>query len=67
MPHFVNTLPNNIIADHTTLKGFADHNVTLTQNLIFSLRMIENIVEKGEYAGYQQFILFQQCFRNFLS
>ena len=25
--------------------------------------MIENIVGKGENAGYQHFLLFQQCFQ----
>ena len=25
--------------------------------------MVENIVEKGENAGYQHFLLFPQCFR----
>ena len=25
--------------------------------------MVENIVEKGEYAGYQHFLLFPQCFQ----
>ena len=24
---------------------------------------VENIVEKGENAGYQHFLLFQQCFQ----
>ena len=25
---------------------------------------VENIVEKGENAGYQHFLLFPQCFQN---
>ena len=30
--------------------------------------MVENIVEKGENAGYQHFLLFPQCFQKaFLS
>ena len=32
------------------------------KELIFQLE--EDIVEKGENAGYQHFLLFLQCFRN---
>ena len=28
------------------------------------LERVENIVGKGENAGYQHFLLFQQCFQN---
>ena len=33
----------------------------------FALGRVENIVEKGENAGYQHFLLFPQCFQKFLS
>ena len=36
-------------------------NVTVIVTYIFY--MIENIVEKGENAGYQHFLLFSQCFQ----
>ena len=29
--------------------------------------MIENIVGTGENAGYRHFLLFPECFQNFLS
>ena len=31
--------------------------------LKFVLDMVENIVEKGENAGYQHFLFFPRCFR----
>ena len=31
--------------------------------MIYSLDMVENIVEKGENAGYQHFLLFLQHIR----
>ena len=31
--------------------------------LKFALGMVKNIVEKGENAGYQHFLLFPQCFQ----
>ena len=31
--------------------------------MIFVFDRVENIVEKGENAGYQHFLLFPQCFQ----
>ena len=31
--------------------------------MIFAFDKVENIVEKGENAGYQHFLLFPQCFQ----
>ena len=31
------------------------------------LDMTENIMEKGENAGYQHFLLFPQCFQKYFS
>ena len=31
--------------------------------MIFVFDTVENIVEKGENAGYQHFLLFSQCFQ----
>ena len=50
----INSLPNN--------KAFADNKRNVTQKLKFVLEMVENIVGKGENAGYQHF-LFPQCFQ----
>ena len=40
------------------MKAFADDKVDVTQKLKFILRQVENILGKGENAGYQQFLLF---------
>ena len=37
----------------------------MTQKLKFVLKRVENIVGKGENAGYQHFLLFPQCFQKF--
>ena len=34
----------------------------MTEKLNFVLGRVENIMEKGENAGYQHFLLFPQCF-----
>ena len=59
----VNSLPNDKILDLTKFKAFADDKIILTQKLKFMLEGLENIVGKGENAGYQYFLLFQQCFQ----
>ena len=59
----VNSLPNDEILDLTKFKAFADNKIILTQKLKFMLEREENIVEKGENAGYQHFLLFPQCFQ----
>ena len=45
------------------LKAFADNKSNVIQNLKFVLGRVENIVGKGENAGYQHFVLFPQCFQ----
>ena len=37
--------------------------INVTEKLKFVLRRVENIVGKGENAGYQHFLLFPQCFQ----
>ena len=59
----VNSLPNDKILDLTKFKAFADDKIILTQKLKFMLEGLENIFGKGENAGYQHFLLFQQCFQ----
>ena len=46
----------------TKFKAFAEANVIAIQKLKFVLGRAGNIVRKGENAGYQNFLLFQQCF-----
>ena len=58
-----NSLPNNEISDLSKLNAFANDKSNVTQNLKFVLGRVENIVGKGENAGYQHFLLFLQCFQ----
>ena len=60
--HF-NPLPNNKILDVSKLKAFADNNLNVNRKLKFAFGRVENIVGKGENAGYQHFLLFPQCFQ----
>ena len=59
----LNSLPNNKILDWFLLKAFADDRVKLAKIMIFVFNRIENIVGKGQIAGYQHFLLFPQCFQ----
>ena len=45
------------------LKAFADNNINVAEKLKFALGRVENIVGKGDNAGYQHFLLFPQCFQ----
>ena len=45
------------------LKAFA-HKINVTLTIKFVLGRAENIVGKGENAGYHNFLLFPQCFQN---
>ena len=46
------------------MEALVDNQINLTEILKFVLGMVENIVGKGENAGYQHFLLFPQCFQN---
>ena len=58
----VNSLPNDKIVAVTQLKAFADAKMNASEKLKFVSERVENIVGKGENAGYQHFLLFPQCF-----
>ena len=60
---FFNSLPNDKILDSSKSKAFADDKINMTRKFKFKLGRAENIVGKGEIAGYQQFLLFPQCFQ----
>ena len=45
------------------IKGFEDDK-NVTKNFKFVLIKVENIVGKGENAGYQHFLIIPQCFAN---
>ena len=57
----INSLPNNKILDWPKLKAFAEDNLDITKEMISLYDLVENIVGKGENAGCQHFLLFQQC------
>ena len=59
----VNPLRNDNIFDYSNFKAFADDKIIMTEKLKFGLGRVENIVRKGENAGYQHFLLFEQCFK----
>ena len=57
--HNINSVPNNKMLN---FKAFADDKMIVTQKLKFVLGRLENMVGKGENAGYRHFLLFLQCF-----
>ena len=63
----VNSLPNNKLLDQSKFKELADNKINATKKLKFVLGMVENILGKGENAGYKHFLLFPKCFQNPLS
>ena len=60
---FFNSLPNNKILDMSKLKAFADDKINVNEKFKIGLGRVESIVGKGENAGHQHFLLFQQCFQ----
>ena len=59
----VNPLPNDKFLHWSKLKAFADNKIIETEKLKFVFGRVDNIVGKGENAGYQHFLLFPQCFQ----
>ena len=59
----LNAFQNNKFLGLSNLKAFADDKVSVTKKLRTVLGRLENIVEKGENAGYQHFLLFPLCFK----
>ena len=45
------------------LTAFADDKMNVVEMLISLSDRIENMMGKGENAGYQHFLLFSQCFQ----
>ena len=58
-----NSIPNDKNRDWSALKPFADDTFNIAKIMIFVCDRVENIVGKGENAGYQHFLLFLQCFQ----
>ena len=44
-------------------KAWADNKINATEKSKFVSQSVQNIVRKGENAGYQHFLLFLQCFQ----
>ena len=51
------------ILDWSKLKAFTDDKIKVLKMIIFVFDKVENIVGKGENAGYQHFPLYPQCFQ----
>ena len=47
------------------MKAFADDKMSVTKKSNFDLESVENILGKGENAGYQHFLLYPQSFQKF--
>ena len=56
------TLSNDRILDLSKLKAFADDKCD-SKKPKFTFGRVENIVGKGENAGYQHYLLFPICFQ----
>ena len=61
--YIISSLPNDNFLDWTKFKAFADDNLNVAKRMISVYDRVENIVGKGENAGYQHFLLFPQCFQ----
>ena len=59
----INTLSKYTILAFSKLIAFADDKFDVTQNIKFIFHKIQNIVGKGENAGYQDSLIFPQCFQ----
>ena len=59
----MNFLPQNKVAHISNLKPFAKNKLDVAQVIEFVFERIENLVAKGENAGYHHFILFPQFFQ----
>ena len=55
--------PKRHILDSSSLKEFADDNFEFDEICRKYLKRVESTVEKGEIAGYEQFLLFPQYFQ----
>ena len=59
---FLNPYPNTPFRDRPKFKEAADNNWNVAIKGFQDTNCIENIVEKGEIAHFEQFHLFPQCF-----
>ena len=59
----INSLPNDKMLGLSKLKAFADYKINVNEKFNFGFERTENIVGKGENAGYQHFLIYPQCFQ----
>ena len=55
--------PKQQLLNSSKLKDSADNNFKSDENGRKASKRVENTVEKGEIALYEQFLLFPQCFQ----
>ena len=60
----INSLPNGKFLRRSKLKAFADNKSNVIEKLKFVLGWVENIVGKGENAGFPAFSPFPTLFSN---
>ena len=60
---YFNPFPNDKFLDTSKFKEFADNNFKCDDNSRKFSEWVENTVEKGEIAHYEQCLLFPQCFQ----
>ena len=60
----INSIPNNELVQ---LKAFADNMYNVVKTILSIIYREENIVGKGENAGYQHILLFPQFFQKLSS
>ena len=56
----INSLPSDKIFDWSKLKAFVDDTINVNEKFKFGLGKVENIVGKGENAGYQMMFFVQK-------
>ena len=59
----VTLTPHDNFLVRSKLNAFADNKSNVAKMMISVFYTVENIVGKGEKAGYQPFLLFPQCFQ----
>ena len=59
----INPLPDDKISDLSKLKQSADDNFEFDVNGRKFSKLVENTMDKGEIARYEQFLLYPQCFQ----
>ena len=63
----VNSLPNDKILDFAQIERICRQQNKCDLKTDFCFGRVENIMGKGENAGFQHFLLFRLCFKRLLS